>query len=314
MHTLTFKSHHDLGDDVAASQPRALIYFICGNPGLINFYNDFLGILAESIRASSVTRAYEIFGRDLLGFNDDDHEPFSQRNLPWDLEAQIEGMYKDVAERASGGDYEFVVLMGHSVGAYIATEIMHRHMRAEGKAQNLDLRHAILLFPTLTHIARSRNGTRMAFLQRLPFIDAHFHVIARAFLSCLSESMACWVAETVMGFSPQAARVLGRWLKSRDGVWQAVHLGKSELATIREDVWGKELWDIARSSEANKGVAVPKFFFFYGKDDEWVANKTRDEFIDSRKETGAKAVIDKGDIPHAFCTKEGEFTFHVCLR
>jgi pimeloyl-ACP methyl ester carboxylesterase len=302
-----FQSHHESGKPVAAGHPRALVYFICGNPGLIDFYEDFLGILAQLIRVSPVSRAYDVYGRDLLGFSDDDHEPFSQQNLPWDLEGQIKGIYDDVAKRAKGGDYEFVVLMGHSVGAYIATEIMHRHMRDGGKTPELDLRHAVLLFPTLTHIALSPSGTRMSLLQRIPFLDANFHLLAGALVSCFPESAVRWVVETIMGFSPQAAAVVGRWLKSRDGVWQAVHLGKSELATIREDVWEEELWDVMQSSKDDADTAPPKFFLFYGKHDHWVANKLRDEFIDSRKHSSAKIVIDEGGIPHAFCTSESEF-------
>lgn len=307
-----FQPHHESGQPVPDGHPRALIYFICGNPGLIDFYEDFLGILAQLIRVSPVTRAYDVFGRDLLGFNDEDHEPFSQENLPWDLEGQIEGIYADVAKRANGGDYEFVVMMGHSVGTYIATEIMHRHMKDGEKVPGLDLRHGILLFPTLTHLALSPSGTRMSFMQQIPFLDANFHVLARAIVACVPESALRWVGENVMGFSPQAARVLGQWLKSKDGVWQAVHLGKSELVTIREDIWEEELWDVVRSSDGK--VEQPKFFLFYGKHDHWIANKAREEFIHSRKDSKTRIVVDEGDLPHAFCTRESKSnSVPVCI-
>lgn len=309
MPSTIFLTHHESGKPVTAGHPRALIYFICGNPGLINFYDDYLGILAQQIRASPVTRAYDIYGRDLYGFDDDDHAPFAKENPPLDLEAQIKGAYQDVVQKAAGEDYEFVVLMGHSVGAYIATEIMHRHMKDGNRtAGEIDLRHGILLFPTLTHIAKSPSGKHMSLLQHIPLLNTNFHLVAKGLLSLFSQSTICWVVENVMGFSTQAAGVVSRWLKSRDGVWQAVHLGQSEMATIREDVWEAELWDIVHG-EDGKGDGKrgpPKFFMFYAKHDHWVANKLRDEFIDSRQESGARMVIDEGDIPHAFCTRESK--------
>ncbi|PON25099.1 hypothetical protein TGAM01_v206180 [Trichoderma gamsii] len=115
-------------------QKHALIYFICGNPGLVNFYVTFLECLRGMLDAAdegSGGTAYDIYGRNLLGFSDDDHEPFSETNQPWDLDGQIEGIYEDVAARSVIPDdagalgeqgkgsrpYDFVVLMGHSVGA-----------------------------------------------------------------------------------------------------------------------------------------------------------------------------------------------------
>lgn len=307
MYSTVLHTHFESGKPVAAGHPRALIYYICGNPGLIHFYDDFLGMLAQMIRQSPVARAYDVYGRDLFGFNDGDHEAFSQQNPPWDLEGQIEGIYADVIQKAAGENYEFVILMGHSVGAYIATEIMHRHMKnGRSRAPSLHLRHGILLFPTLTHIALSPSGKRMSLLQQVPFLDANFHLLAKTLLSCFSESMLRWVIETVMGFSPQSAAVTAGWLKSRDGVWQAVHLGQSELATIRDDAWEAELWDVMMRSEGEDKTSTPKFFMFYGKDDHWVANKLRDDFIDSRKDSGNRIEVDEGDIPHAFCTRESE--------
>ena len=76
------------------------------------------------------------------------------------------------------------------------------------------------------------------------------------------------------------ADVTTRFLKSNDGVWQAIHLGKDEMANIAEDKFSKDLWDVTEKTRND----APKFFFLFGKADHWVANEIRDEFIRQREE------------------------------
>ncbi|KAL7957951.1 hypothetical protein V8C34DRAFT_284362 [Trichoderma compactum] len=328
-------------------QRHGLIYFICGNPGLVNYYAVFLdclrGMLDVEDEGSGGT-AYDIYGRDLLGFSDDEHEPFSANNEPWDLDGQIDGMYRDVASRtvvpdeagAEGQEgeaarpYDFVVLMGHSVGAYISVEIFHRHMQDPSQAPHLNLRHGFLLFPTLTHIANSPQGRHVGLLMSIPRLENNAHHLAKFILNCIPYACVLWIIRHVLGFTPQTAEVTARWLKSQGGVWQAIHLGLSEMRTICEEKWEEELWEttvedddmnsyndhrgkskISANGESDNGTEasrqqIPKFFIFYGKNDHWVANHVRDAFIEKRKsEKGhTKIQVDEGDIPHAFCVKE----------
>ncbi|QYT06220.1 hypothetical protein H0G86_013082 [Trichoderma simmonsii] len=328
-------------------QRHGLIYFICGNPGLVNYYAVFLDCLRGMLDAEdegSGGTAYDIYGRNLLGFSDDDHEPFSASNEPWDLDGQIDGMFRDVASRtvipdeagAEGQEgeaarpYDFVVLMGHSVGAYISVEIFHRHMQDPSRAPHLNLRHGFLLFPTLTHIANSPKGRNVGLLMSIPGLENNAQHLAKFILNCIPYAFVLWIIKNVLGFTPQTAEVTARWLKSQGGVWQAIHLGLSEMRTICEEKWEEELWEttaedddinsynyyqgkskISANGEPQGGAEtpqqqIPKFFIFYGKNDHWVANHVRDAFIEKRKsEKGhTKIQVDEGDIPHAFCVKE----------
>jgi hypothetical protein len=240
--------------DAQPYQKHGLVYFICGNPGLVNYYVTFLECLRGMLDAAdegSGGTAYDIYGRNLLGFSDDDHEPFSETNVPWDLDGQIEGIYQDVAARSvipddAGAEgeqgkgsrpYDFVVLMGHSVGAYISVEIMHRHMKdSESRAPHLNLRHGFLLFPTLTHIASSPSGRRVTFLTKMipGSAERNAHRAAKLILGCIPYVCVLWIVMNVMGFTKETAEVTARWLKSRDGVRQAIYLGMSEMRTICE--------------------------------------------------------------------------------
>ncbi|PNY26874.1 Uncharacterized protein TCAP_03198 [Tolypocladium capitatum] len=296
---------------------RALVYFVCGNPGLVGFYADFLDALRGMLSASEARTAYDVYGRNLLGFRDAEHEPFGPgRAGPWDLDAQVEAIYDDVAARAelrvsdsdsdsgSGSGYDFVVLAGHSVGAYIAVDIFHRHARQPDRAPRLVLRHGLLLFPTIASIDVSPSGRRMQLLRRLPTLDAHAHTYAWLALLPWPRAAVRWIMASAVGFSPRAADVAAEWLKSRDGVLQALHMGRSELDRIREDPWGDGLWE--EEASAGGDAATPRFFLFYGKEDHWVASRVRDEFIRRRRVRGGRTsiAVDEGEIPHAFCTTE----------
>lgn len=101
-----------------------------------------------------------------------------------------------------------------------------------------------------------------------------------------------------------------RFLMSRDGIWQAIHLGKDELGVIGEDVWKEDLWELAGDDDGdNEGE---RFVFYFGVGDRWVADECRDAFIARRKghvEGRVKIVMDEAGIPHAFCIRK--WTFEV---
>jgi pimeloyl-ACP methyl ester carboxylesterase len=312
---LSFPGHRRKG-----TQQHALIYFICGNPGLIAFYDDFLGSLSEMIKPHSESTTYDIYGRDLLGFNGLERPSDKYGTPPWNLEAQIQMVHEDVLSRRredNGEPYDFLVLMGHSVGSYIAVEIAHRHMKGLGsdgtasRTTDVDIRHGVLLFPTLTHIAESPAGRRLTrALDLVPTLPTRLQQIARLFLGPISTPTLAWILRPLLGFSEAAASTVAHWLRTERGVEQALYLGAWEMRTIREERWEEELWEVAKSRGPG---APPRWFVYYAKEDHWVANHIRDEFLrrrrycEGREGTRMEIVVDEGGVPHAFCTKEGEY-------
>ncbi|KAI0160087.1 hypothetical protein GGR52DRAFT_178365 [Hypoxylon sp. FL1284] len=292
-----------------------LIFFISGNPGLIDYYEPFLSTLRSLLDgdASLGHTRFQLYGQDLAGFRDDDHEPFTSQRKPHNLEYQIqhnlaalERLRVESGPR-SGSPYDEVLLIGHSVGSYIALELFHRLLRNPDLISHLKLTSGILLFPTIEHISRSSNGWKMDLLRRTPVLGPNAHHIAQAFLHICPRSAIRWIVHGFMGFPAQNADTTVRWLKSRDGVWQALHLGMDEMRVIGEDRWDDELWEIARDAEAHDQV-VPKFFFFFGKEDDWVASRYRDGFIKRRQKQvdRTRIMVDEGNIPHAFCIQHSE--------
>lgn len=144
-----------------------LIYFLTGNPGLISYYQPFLSRLHSLLVTSSRTEAarFHICGHSYRGFEFDRNGrhggppeyPFS---LAEQIEFQEELLYRHVeSHRGRSGNNPKVILMGHSVGAYILLELIKQHRKKidEG-AEDFDLIGGVLLFPTITHIAESPLG------------------------------------------------------------------------------------------------------------------------------------------------------------
>jgi pimeloyl-ACP methyl ester carboxylesterase len=320
------------GDQNPASETRhVLVYFISGNPGLIDYYQPFLSTLHTLLDPSSrLVRSrpvsVHIRGRNLAGFDDDDHDkPFSELNPPHDLEYQISHILSDIASVSievdgprRGTPFDDVIVIGHSVGSFITLEIFHRHLHRHPEIQKVNLRAGILLFPTITHIAQSPSGRKLDLIRSTPFLDRNAHRIAKWFVDLWPSAALQWIVRRVLGFPPHAAEVTVRFLRSRDGIWQAIHLGKDEMRVIGEETWKDELWEIADEA-AEQDCDVPKFFFYFGKGDHWVADEYREQFIMNRtgharggglerKRGKTRIVLGEDDIPHAFCISKS------CIR
>lgn len=120
------------------------LFFIPGNPGLIAYYHVFLSLVSERLSG-----AFQVYGRSLGGFLD----PETRLNLEEQI-VFVQGLLNDfMTERQK------VILIGHSVGAYIAMELLRRH-RQQSSA-DFDIIGGIMLFPTVVDIAKSASGQKL---------------------------------------------------------------------------------------------------------------------------------------------------------
>lgn len=78
------------------------------------------------------------------------------------------------------------------------------------------------------------------------------------------------------------------------------------MKTITVDAWDDELWGISKAQKPDSNKT--KLYFYFGTDDHWVANETRDELIAARAATGKTGnedkptmEIDTHSTPHGFC-------------
>ncbi|CAK7271143.1 hypothetical protein SEPCBS119000_004450 [Sporothrix epigloea] len=345
----------------AARTKHILVYFVPGNPGLIDYYAPFLATLRmlldeteDRIRETRSGRAtrFHLLGRNLLGFEDSDDGGSTYGPGPYDLATQIRGVRDavaaaridvgkdDVDHPRCGEAFDEVVLIGHSVGAYIALEVFRLQMLSQRTAKtvndeqdsrlssvkptacsdHLRLRRGILLFATLAHLARSQRGQKLErMLLTIPVVSGWADILAQAAVWWLLPVWAlALIVRYILRFPPHAADTTLRFLSSRGGIRQALFLGRDELLRIGPDEWEDELWeavddggdaDDGKQTDERKDVEDPKFVIFFGRDDHWVANDVRDEFIARRKahaKNRAAIFLDERGWPHDFCIRHGE--------
>lgn len=184
------------------ANPPITIFFITGNPGLIGYYYSFLSLLASRLASTFSPERFQVYGHSLAGFELDDpnsarayeQEPHESSDDCYDLEEQICFVQRwlDAFISRNGcdnsnvsGKRPKVILIGHSVGAYIAMEVLRRHReRQQAKSDTnssrscggsssktnqsshasttasveFDIIGGVMLFPTVVDIAKSPAG------------------------------------------------------------------------------------------------------------------------------------------------------------
>ncbi|KAL8904867.1 MAG: hypothetical protein Q9207_002990 [Kuettlingeria erythrocarpa] len=314
------------------SKPDAqeyLIFHIPGNPGLISFYDPFFSTLHALLEDTPALQAcnFHICGHSFAGFETSVQDAPGSVELAG-LEKQIayieEHLYARVDDiRHATGSTPKVILMGHSVGAYILLEIIRRHRKQiESKRyQDFDLIGGVLLFPTITHIARSPSGIVASALLRIPGSAVIASAIVKCLLYPIPSNILYHLVRLIMRFPEHAARTATAFIQSPIGIKEALYLAKDEMDMITDDKWGEEVWGAATEPGTNKGDTInSNLVFFWGRHDAWVARKTRDDLIRARgfrtslkrvdstpeEEWKPTMIIDDGRIPHGFCLKHSE--------
>lgn len=86
-----------------------------------------------------------------------------------------------------------------------------------------------------------------------------------------------------------------------------------ELLQVTDDAWSSDIWGAEaeklaiKATDAGDAKSHTRLFFFWGENDHWVANHTRDTIIATRAQTETAAdhakptmTIDTQKLPHAF--------------
>lgn len=87
-------------------------------------------------------------------------------------------------------------------------------------------------------------------------------------------------------------------------------MAADEMRTITSDKWTDDVWGLATACEP-----ITKLFFYFGRNDHWVAEQTRDEIIASRGQhdgLGPRMFICEEGLPHAFCLSKS-FILWKCM-
>ncbi|KAF2159862.1 hypothetical protein M409DRAFT_70753 [Zasmidium cellare ATCC 36951] len=337
---------------------RLLIFFLPGNPGVVEYYRDFLSDLHKdltndgpvtqpSARKDSLQERIPhitTYGHSLAGFelqaswpsSRDESWPVCMRDgPPFDLYQQIEGVkfrlneavrrYNDRVD--DDAEPLKVVLVGHSVGSYMLMEVVdwwQREIAGEGKGlektAKWEVVSGVCLFPTVVDIVKSPKGKVMKWVLAIPGLQWAAWLLATLLTTLISPIRIWnWPAELTPGSNPSSANtaITAALLHSPLGVRQTIHLAADEMRQIQHDkwhpsnVWGASDPDIDITETSVKASAASprtKLFFYWGRDDYWVDNSSRDRVIEkrARRVDGAgqggrpTMVVDRHGMDHCF--------------
>ncbi|GFF33912.1 hypothetical protein IFM58399_03701 [Aspergillus lentulus] len=302
------------------SPSRVTIFMISGNPGLIGYYHTFLSLLADKLgprgaQSKSQSRShacdFQIYGHSLGGFELDDPENLDAGKRLFDLEDQICYVQGKLAGFLAGAETkQKVILVGHSVGAYIAMEILRRHReRSDARAgvdkADFDIVGGIMLFPTVVDIAKSPSGQKLTrLLYFIPQLALVVGFLVRVLAMLLPGALLRGVIKNVMGSPPDSVvETTAAFIRSKRGVTQALHMATDEMRTITSDKWDDDVWGVSTANEP-----LTRLFFYFGRNDHWVAERTRDEIIElrGRVEGGPTMSVCELGLPHAFCLRHND--------
>jgi pimeloyl-ACP methyl ester carboxylesterase len=145
---------------------RYLIYFVPGNPCVVEFYRPFLYEVFKLLSDVDGPWANVALGASSLpGF---EIHPNGAQYSPSGLNQQIENVeklitqcsqrYQNTSDKTTACNLK-VVLVAHSVGAYMVLEALRRRSEALNNLVDVHIVGAVLLFPTVTEISRSWHGS-----------------------------------------------------------------------------------------------------------------------------------------------------------
>ena len=210
-----------------------------------------------------------------------------------------------------------VTLMGHSVGAYIALEMVrlcHEEMQRSSPDGGYDttttstettetthpwsIASCILLTPTIQDLHLSSSGRIAGPLLTsipIPLPTLLQSLVSHVLVATLPASWLKWLVTRVtsMDADSHGTETTLAFLTSETGVRQALYMAKCELLEIRTEEWGEEVWGVSGGGVGDdngkdgeigvEGQHSPNLFFWFAKQDHWVADVTRDELFNKRK-------------------------------
>ena len=223
----------------------------------------------------------------ILGISLAGHEEYELSN-PLSLQEQIENKVRILDAITTSPPFSSftedkprLIVMGHSVGAYMAFQLLKQ------RPQSVD--NLFLLFPTLSHINQGSSfGKLSSVMTSIPGsakVAAWTILLLRLVFPIPLLAFLVRFAHTLPGTSLQTT--LAKFFNP-SSVESFCHLAKYEFREIRD-------LDIDALTKYAKRITA-----YYAVQDRWVPQFARDEIIRLINHNGGDAIICNEGLPHAF--------------
>lgn len=150
------------------------IFFLPGNPGLVEYYAKFLSLLHSTLNQAPSTTQFNIAGCSYAGFetgplsseeDNDEHKLYDITEQVTHSLARLQEYINSTTTTTDNKTKPKVILIGHSFGTFVIAELMkrlHTPSSTEEKQQNYEIIGNILLFPPIPDLAKSPRGVKAA--------------------------------------------------------------------------------------------------------------------------------------------------------
>ncbi|KAI4528991.1 alpha/beta-hydrolase [Schizophyllum commune Tattone D] len=251
----------------SAQPPEGVLLFVPGNPGVVDFYIQFLAELREK------NPRWAVLAHAHIGHSPGFTSPTSTSRSGLSFQIQSATDAVDILK----SHFARIVLIGHSAGSYISFQVL--------KQRPTSVDGIFLLFPALCNIADTPSGRARSWLFKSPF---------PRIVSSLTH-LARWIPTGVLrliqrGYPPEALAVLQGIMSSPDVVYAMLNMAGEEMKEIRE-------LDVGLLEEHRHRI-----WMFFAEKDDWVGHN-RELIIQSFDPDPGSVRVVHGvhGIPHEFC-------------
>ncbi|CAO2181678.1 unnamed protein product [Urochloa humidicola] len=260
--------------EIRSKEPSLHVLVIPGNPGIAAFYKDFVEALYEDLGGqASIT----VVGHISHSQKDSEHGRL------FSLHEQIDHKV-DFIEQELQHSEQSIVLVGHSIGAYIGLEVFKR-------LQN-KIKLFVGLYPYLKFNKNSVTQSRIEYIARSSLLSKVVSLFA-SFIGSLQPSVTRGIVRRFLGpsWSVTAVDVACCHLLKYHTVRNVLFMVMTEFDKLTEE----PDWSFIRAKE-------DKIAFLFGLDDHWGPLSHLEEI--SKRAPGVSLSVETEGHTHGYCCNE----------
>ncbi|XP_044978505.1 lipid droplet-associated hydrolase-like [Hordeum vulgare subsp. vulgare] len=258
--------------------PSLHVLVVPGNPGIVGFYKDFVEALYEDLGGRASVTA---IGHISHGQKDYEHGRL------FSLHEQIEHKI-DFLEQELLHTEQSIIVVGHSIGAYIGLEICKRFQKK--------VIFFVGLYPFLTLNKNAMKQSAIGYVARSSLLSKGVSLFA-SFIGSLQASVTRSIVKRFLGSSWSATAIDAgcSHLLQYHTMRNVLFMAKTEFLKLYEE----PDWNFIRAKQ-------DQIAFLFGVDDHWGPLTHLEEI--SRHAPGVALSIEKEGHTHGYCcTEAGSF-------
>uniref|UniRef100_A0A453GR09 AB hydrolase-1 domain-containing protein n=1 Tax=Aegilops tauschii subsp. strangulata TaxID=200361 RepID=A0A453GR09_AEGTS len=259
--------------------PSLHVLVVPGNPGIVGFYKDFVEALYENLGGQASVTA---IGHISHGQKDYEHGRL------FSLHEQIEHKI-DFLEQELLHTEQSIIVVGHSIGAYIGLEICKRFQKKVVKI-------FLGLYPFLTLNKNAMKQSAIGYVARSSLLSKGVSLLA-SFIGSLQASVTRSIVKRFLGSSWSATAIDAgcSHLLQYHTMRNVLFMAKTEFQKLNEE----PDWNFIRAKQA-------QIAFLFGVDDHW-GPLTHLEEISKHAPRVALSIEKEGHTHGYCCTEAGSF-------